>query len=144
MVKIIAIVIVVVLIGVLAFATTKPDTFRVERSTRIDAPPEKIDALIDDFHRWGAWSPWEKLDPLQRTHTGAASGVGAIYAWDGNSRAGAGSMQITKASARKVAIKLDFIKPFASHNIADFALQPPGDATHVTWSMQGPAPFVSR
>lgn len=145
MIKIIAIVIAVLLIGVLAFATTKPDTFRVQRSTRIEAPPEKVAALIDDFHRWGAWSPWEKLDPaMQRTHSGAASGVGAVYAWEGNRKAGAGSMQITEASARKIAIKLDFIKPFASHNIAEFVLEPQGDATNVTWSMHGPTPFVSK
>ena len=145
MIKIIAIVIVVLLIGVLAFAATKPDTFRVERSARIDAPPEKVAAFIHDFHRWGAWSPWEKLDPaMQRTFSGPESGVGAMYTWDGNSKAGAGSMQITEASAHKIAIKLDFIKPFASHNTAEFVLEPQGDATNVTWSMHGPAPFVSK
>lgn len=145
MIEIIAIVVVVLLAGVLVFAATKPDIFRVARSMRIDAPPEKIVALIDDFHRWGAWSPYEKLDPaMQRTYSGAASGVGARYAWDGNAKAGAGSMEITESSARKIAIKLDFSRPFASHNIAGFVLEPQSDATDVTWSMHGPAPFVSK
>ncbi len=81
---------------------------------------------------------------MQRTFSGAASGVGATYAWSSNSKAGAGSMRITEASDSKIAIKLDFSKPFVSNNIAEFGLRPQGDATEVTWSMHGPSPFVSK
>ena len=142
----ILIVVVIVLAAVLIFAATRPDTFRVQRATSIKAPPEKIFALIDDFHHWGAWSPYEKLDPaMKRTQSGAASGKGAVYEWQGDSKVGQGRMEITDASApSKVVIQLDFIKPFEAHNIAEFTLEPKGDSTNVTWAMHGPAPFVTK
>lgn len=146
MLKLIVIAVVVLIVAVLVLAATKPDTFRVERATRIKAPPEKIFALINDFNRWVAWSPWEKLDPaIQRTHSGAASGKGAVYAWEGNNKVGQGRMEIVQSSpSSQVTIKLDFIKPFEAHNIAEFTLRPQGDATDVTWVMYGPAPFVAK
>ena len=146
MFKTIAIIIVVLIAAVLIFAATKPDTFRVQRSASIKAPPEKIFALINDLHRWDAWSPWEKKDPaMKRTHSGAANGKGAVYEWDGNKDVGKGRMEITESSPpSKVAIKLDFIKPFEGHNIAEFTLKPEGDSTNVTWVMDGPAPFISK
>ena len=146
MLKIILIVIVVLIAGVLGFAATKPDTFSVQRSTSIKAPPEKIFAVINDFHRWPDWSPWEKLDPaMKRTQSGAASGKGAIYEWDGNSKAGAGRMEIIESTpASKLGIQLDFIKPFEGHNIAEFSLTPEADATRVSWVMHGPTPFISK
>ncbi|HEX3579659.1 MAG TPA: SRPBCC family protein, partial [Thermoanaerobaculia bacterium] len=113
MFKKIVLVIVLIIAAVLIFAATKPDTFRVERTATIKATPEKILASLNDFHHWGAWSPWEKLDPaMKRTHSGAAQGKGAVYAWEGNSQAGAGRMEIIDASASQVSIKLDFLKPF--------------------------------
>ena len=146
MLKIILIVIAVLIAGVLGFAATKPDTFSVQRSTSIKAAPEKIFAVINDFHRWPDWSPWEKLDPaMKRTQSGAASGKGAIYEWDGNSKAGAGRMEIIESTpASKLGIQLDFIKPFEGHNIAEFSLTPEADATRVSWVMHGPTPFVSK
>ncbi len=137
----------VVLIGaVLAFAATKPDTFSVQRSARINAPPEKIFAVLNDFHRWPDWSPWEKLDPaMQRTQSGAPAGRGAVYAWEGNSKVGAGRMEILEAEPPgKLLMKLDFIRPFKGHNTAEFALQPQADATDVTWTMRGPTPYISK
>ncbi len=146
MLKTIALIVALSIAGVLIFATTKPDTFAVQRSTTIKAPPEKIFAVLNDFHRWTDWSPWEKLDPqMKRTLGGAASGQGATYAWEGNSKAGAGRMQITEsAPARKIGIQLDFIKPFEGHNQAVFTLTPEGDATKVDWVMTGPTPYVSK
>jgi len=146
MLKTIAIVIAVLIAAVLLYATTKPDTFSVTRSASIKAPPEKIFAVINDFHRWPDWSPWEKLDPdMKRTQGGAASGKGAIYAWEGNSKAGAGRMEIIESTpASRVGIQLDFIKPFEGHNIAEFELAPQGDATNLTWTMHGPTPYISK
>lgn len=146
MIKNIVIVIVVLLGGVLAFAATKPDTFRVERSTSIKAPPEKVFALINDFHQWGGWSPWEKMDPaMQRKHSGAASGQGAVYEWEGNSKVGKGRMEITDSSApSKLLIKLDFLEPFEGHNTAEYTLKTSGDTTALTWAMYGPSPFMSK
>jgi carbon monoxide dehydrogenase subunit G len=119
----------------------KPDTFRVERSTRIKAPPEKIFPLINDFRRWADWSPYEVLDPkMARTYSGPDAGVGAIYAWEGK-RAGAGRMEIRQSTpASRVVIQLDFSKPLKAHNTAEFTLEVIGDATKVTWAMSGPTP----
>jgi uncharacterized protein YndB with AHSA1/START domain len=144
--KIIAIVIVALLVAVLGFASAKPDNFIVQRATNIKAPPEKIFALIDDLNSWGSWSPYEKLDPaMKRTHSGAASGKGAVYEWEGNAKVGKGRMEITDASPpSKVTIELDFLKPIEGHNIAEFTLEPQGDSTNVTWTMRGPAPFISK
>jgi uncharacterized protein YndB with AHSA1/START domain len=146
MFKVIAIVVIAAVGAVLAYATTRPDSFTVQRTATIKAPPDKIFALINDFHSWPAWSPWEKLDPaMQRTHGGAAQGKGATYAWVGNSKVGEGRMEILESTPpSKVSIKLDFIKPFEGHNTADFTLQPQGDSTQVTWVMYGPAPYITK
>ena len=146
MIKAILIGIVALIAGVLIFAATKPDTFRVVRSTTIKAPADKVFPLINDFRNWGSWSPYEKKDPaMKRTFGATTSGKGAAYAWDGNKEIGQGSMEITEASApSEVRLKLDFVKPIEAHNIVDFTLKPEGDATRVTWAMHGPAPFISK
>ena len=131
-------------VALVIFASTKPDTFHVERTATIAAPPEKIVPLINDFHQWQAWSPYEKLDPgMSRTIGGAPSGQGATYAWDGSGKAGAGRMEILESSAEKVVIKLDFSKPFEAHNVATFTLLPAANGTTVTWAMDGPAPLIA-
>jgi hypothetical protein len=144
--KYIAIALVVVVAAVLIAAATRPDTFRVERSIRVSAPPEKIFHYVNDFHQWGVWSPWEKLDPaMKRTFAGTPAGNGAIYEWDGNGKVGKGRMQIIDAATPgHVIIKLDFIKPITGHNRAAFTFQPAGSDTEVTWSMDGPSPYISK
>jgi hypothetical protein len=146
MLEIILIVVVVLIAAVLAFAASKPGTFRIHRAATMRARPEAIFPLINDFHRWGAWSPWEKLDPaMKRTFSGAADGKGARYAWEGNGKAGAGTMEITESSpSSAVTISLDFIKPFENHNTTEFRLSPAGDSTNVSWDMYGPTPFMSK
>jgi len=143
--KTVAIILVIAVTIVLVLAATKPNTFQVQRSASIQAPPEKVVGLIDDFHNWGSWSPWEKLDPaMKKTFNGPASGTGSVYAWEGNSKVGAGRMEILDVTATKVTIKLDFIRPFEGHNVADFTLAPQNGVTLVTWAMHGPTPFVSK
>ena len=146
MVLTIALVVVALLVVVLGIAAAKPNDFRVERTTRINAAPARVFPYIADFHRWADWSPYEKLDAtMTKAHSGAASGPGAIYEWEGNSKVGKGRMEIMEASApTKVTVKLNFMKPFVSHNVAEFRLEPRGGATDVTWSMHGPSPFVTK
>lgn len=145
MFKVILIVIVLVIAGILVFAATRPDSFRVERSTTIKAPPDKVFAFLNDFHNWGVWSPWEKMDPnMKRTFAGAVSGQGSIYAWQGNSKVGEGRMEILEAAPAKVVIQLDFLKPFEAHNTAEFTLTPQGDATAVNWAMYGRSPYMVK
>lgn len=146
MLKKIAIGLVAVLALIVGLALTKPNTFSVQRAAVIKAPPEKIMPLISDFHNWPSWSPWEKLDPnMQRTLTGAASGKGAIYNWKGNSDVGQGRMEIIDFTpSTKAVIKLDFIDPMEMNNVTAFSLAPQGENTTVTWTMNGPMPFVSK
>lgn len=145
-----AAVLAVAVAGVLVFAATRPDVFRVERSASIKAPPEKIFAVLNDYRSWTAWSPYEKRDPaMQRRFSGAQSGKGAIYEWDGNGEVGAGRMEITESAAPSgIVMSLHFLHPFEAHNTAVFSLQPQGSqgdmSTRVTWSMHGPMPYVSK
>jgi len=133
------------LVTLLIVAAAKPATFRIERSVSMEAPPARIAGHITDFHRWRDWSPWEKLDPgMQRTYDGAAAGEGASYAWSGNGKAGAGRMRITHAEPQRVAISLDFEKPFRASNVAQFTLTPVGGDTLVTWTMTGPQTLLSK
>ncbi len=146
MLKKIAIAVVVILAVILGMAAMKPDTFSVRRVASIKAPPDKIAALITDFHQWGSWSPWEQLDPnMKRTFSGAPNGKGAIYNWEGNKEVGKGRMEIMEAGTpARTVIKLDFLEPFESHNTTEFTLVPQGEITTVSWDMSGPMPFVSK
>ena len=144
---VLTIAIIIVLLGVvLGLAASKPNEFTVRRSTRIKAAPDRIFPQINDFHNWAAWSPWEKLDAtMRKTFSGAPSGKGAIYEWEGNSKVGKGRMEIVDASVpRNVAIKLDFERPFRANNMAEFTLDPQADSTDVTWSMRGGSAFMMK
>ncbi|MFM0035475.1 SRPBCC family protein [Paraburkholderia strydomiana] len=140
-----ALVVLVAVALLLAYAATRPDSFRIERSVRIQAPPERIYALIDDLHRFNLWNPFLRKDPTaQGTYSGRPDGKGARYAWQGE-KLGEGQMEIVDTTAASsVTMKLDIITPFEAHNVAEFALKPQGDATEVTWAMHGPAPYLSK
>lgn len=149
MLEVIGIVIAVVAVliaAALIFAATKPDTFRVQRSTDIEASPERIFALVNDLPSHGAWSPWEQKDSaMTRTYSGPTSGRGAVYEWDGNKNIGKGRMEITESSPpSRVVFKLDFFKPFEAHNIAEIALDARGNSTNVTWAIYGPNRYLSK
>ena len=122
------------------------DEFEVTREATIAAPRQKVFDLLADFHRWPEWSPWEDLDPeMQRTHSGAPSGRGAVYEWKGNRKAGQGRMEITAAEPPgRLQIALQFLKPFKSSNTTTFELSDEGAGTHVTWRMVGPKTFATR
>ncbi|WP_295995696.1 SRPBCC family protein [Rugamonas sp.] len=146
MFKKIALSVVVLVLLVLAYAATRPDSYRVQRSVAIKAPPAAVMALISDFHQWPLWSPWEKLDPaMTRTYGGAPRDMGAVYSWSGNDKVGAGRMEITGMNAASnVTIKLDFLRPFESHNVTEFVLAPDGETTTVTWAMYGPSSYLTK
>jgi hypothetical protein len=144
--KIIVGAIVLAIAGILIYAALKPGVFRLQRSTSIKAPPERIFPLINDFKNWVAWSPWEKKDSaLKRTYGGAESGKGATYAWVGNKDVGEGRMGILDATpSSRIAILLEFFKPFAARNNVEFALKSEGDTTIVIWTMEGPQPYLAK
>jgi uncharacterized protein YndB with AHSA1/START domain len=149
-IAIVAVVLALAIAIVLILAGRKPDRFRVQRATTVKAPPEKIFPLINDFHQWVTWSPYETRDPaMKRSYSGAESGKGAAYGWEGNKNVGSGRMEILDAQApSRIVIKLDFFTPFEGHNTAEFTMLPQGDGTNVTtkvtWLMHGPSPFMSK
>jgi uncharacterized protein YndB with AHSA1/START domain len=141
------ILVVLALIGVvLAIAASRPSDLTVQRTARIRATPDRIFPHIVDFRRWAAWSPYEKLDPaMRKTHSGAGSGLGSVYEWEGNGKVGKGRMEMTQVTPpTAVVMKLDFEKPFVAHNTSTFTLAPAGDGTDVTWKLQGPSPFMTK
>ena len=140
-VLIVVLVIVALVAVVLIVASRKPDHFRISRSVPIKAPADKVFALIDDFHAWRQWSPWEDRDPnMNRTYGPVTKGQGATYAWAGNNKIGEGRMEITECDAPyKQLVRLEFIKPMQVTNTAEFTLEPEADAVKVSWAMFGPS-----
>lgn len=138
--------IVIVVVVFCAVAAMQSDELTVTRTATFNAAPDRVFEHVNDFHKWGAWSPWAKLDPaMKTTYSGPASGVGSSYAWVGNSDVGEGKMTITGSKpGAEVAIDLDFIKPFESKNITVFTLKPDGGKTTVTWKMSGKKNFISK
>ncbi|HAD04918.1 MAG: polyketide cyclase [Desulfuromonadales bacterium GWD2_61_12] len=137
---------VILIAAFLSYVATRPDSFRIERVTNINAPPEKIFPLIDNFQQWEDWSPWEKVDPnLLRSYSGAASGKGAVYVWQGNREVGVGRMEIVESAPPSlVLIKIDFEEPMTAHNTIKFELERQDTTTRVTQAMYGPSPFLSK
>ncbi|MGN6208544.1 SRPBCC family protein [Asticcacaulis sp.] len=146
MIMLIVILVLAALLTFLLVVITKPNNFRMQRSITIKAPAGIVYNHIADFRKWKDWSPWEQLDPsLKRAYSGETSGIGAVYDWDGNGKAGKGRMTIREAApAHRLLINLDFFKPIPATNSAEFLLQPSGDGTVVTWAMFGPSPFMSK
>jgi len=147
MVKTILIIAVLALAGLLLFAATRPDTFSLQRSIVIQAPPDKLHALINDLHQFNTWNPYDKKDPaMQGSYRGPAAGPGARYEFKGNKEVGEGSLEITASTPAQVTMRLDMSAPMQASNTIDFTLVPRGSATatEVTWAMQGNCPFIAK
>jgi hypothetical protein len=139
--------IVVLVVAVFAvIVVMQPSEFRIQRSATIAAPAPAVFAQVNDFHNWEAWSPWAKLDPSAKNlFEGAPAGTGASFAWAGNNKVGEGRMTIVESRPSElVRIKLEFLKPFAATNTAEFTFKPEGDRTAVTWSMYGHNNLAAR
>jgi Polyketide cyclase / dehydrase and lipid transport len=146
MLKIITIVLLALVAGVLLYAATRPDTFRIQRTASIKAPPDKIFPFINDLRRFNTWNPYEKKDPaLKGSYSGAASGKGAMYAFQGNKDVGKGSVEITDtAPPLRVSMQLHMIEPMEARNDIEFILEPKGDVTNVIWAMNGRCNYVAK
>jgi hypothetical protein len=145
MLKTTLVVLVVLLAALAIFIATRPSEFRISRSRTIAAPPDVAHAYVNDFHKWPAWSPWEKLDPaMKREIAGAPAGTGATYHWVGNDQVGEGRMTITDSRApQSVAIRLEFIEPWTATNTTQFDFAPSSAGTNVTWTMTGHNNFMA-
>ncbi len=146
MLKIILLIVAVVIVVFLAVAMMQPDEFRVTRSTTIAAPAPNVFALVNELHNWEKWNPWQKVDPAMKvTFSGPPAGIGAGYEWVGNKDVGEGRLAIIESRPSDlVRLKLEFLKPFAATNTAEFTFKPEGSGTVVTWSMFGNKNFMSK
>jgi hypothetical protein len=142
----IAIALVLVVAALLAYAATRPDSFRVQRSTGISAPAERIFPLIANLKSMNTWNPFVEPDPtIKLAYSGPDSGKGAANTWSGNSKVGEGRIEVTDASpSSSVTMRLDMHKPMKAHNAVEFTLQPNGSGTTVTWAMSGRQPFIGK
>ena len=142
----ILLVIVAIIAIIVLLASRQPDSFRVQRAATVQAPPDRVFALINDFQNWLKWSPWEKLDPaMKKDFGGPPSGAGSTYGWSGNSKAGEGRMEIVESvPPSRVKLDLNFIRPFKSNNSTQFDLAPSGTGTSVTWTMNGSANLMTK
>jgi hypothetical protein len=145
MIKTIALIAVAALGALLIFAGTRPDTFRVQRSATIKAPPDKLHPLINDLRQFNTWNPFAQGDAdMKGQYRGPAAGPGAAYDFQGG-KSGKGSIGIVGSVApANVTMKLDMLEPLEGHNIVEFTIVPRGEATEVTWAMHGPSPFISK
>lgn len=136
----------VILLVLAVVIATRPAHFHIERSVLIRAWPQLAFQEVNDFHRWGAWSPWDKMDPaMKRTYSGPESGVGASYAWAGNGQVGEGRMTIESSEpSTKIAIRLEFLKPMAATNVATFTFHEEAGGVKVTWGMDGDNGFMGK
>jgi uncharacterized protein YndB with AHSA1/START domain len=134
------------IVGFVAFIATRPSTYRVERSITVAAPVDLPFGLVNDFHRWHFWSPWDALDPkMKKTYDGPYAGPGAIYAWSGNEHAGQGKMTILEATPyERIQIQLEFQKPWPSTNTTTFTFQPVAEGVTVRWTMEGTNNFMGK
>lgn len=138
-------VLVLLILGILALASTKPKIFSLSRQEIIRASPERLFPLIANFRNFIRWSPFENDPDMKRNFSGPEEGAGAVYSFDGNKNVGAGRVEILKAvPASDIVMRLDFLRPMKTTNEVLFRLTPLGDDTEVTWSMSGPAPLFSR
>ncbi|ROZ77410.1 SRPBCC family protein [Ramlibacter sp. WS9] len=145
MIKTIALVVLAAIGVLLAFAAAQPDTFKVQRSASIKAPPDKLHGLINDMKVFNTWNPYNLKDPnIKGEYQGPQAGPGAAYHFTGNKDVGKGSVTITDSAPSKVTMKLDMIEPFEGHNVVEFILAPKGDSTEVTWAMHGPSPYIGK
>lgn len=146
MLKIIFLTLAVIIVVLVVIIALQPSQFRVARSTTIAAPPPAVFAQVNDFHRWEAWNPWGKIDPaMKQNYEGAPAGVGAVYTWVGNNEVGEGRMTIAESRPSElIRVKLEFFKPFAATNTAEFTFKPEGNQTAVSWSMFGDNNFMAK
>ena len=130
----------------LVYASMQPTSMRIERSLEMNAPASAIFPLINDFHQWAVWSPWEKMDPnLKRTFSGPDAGVGATYQWAGNKKVGEGRMTIMESRPPEwLNVKLEFLKPWKATNQSMFRLEPAEAGTKVVWAMEGERNFMMK
>lgn len=136
----------VVLVALVGFIATRPSASHVERSLVVPATPAVVFAYVNDLKNFSSFSPWLKVEPTAKvTVDGAATGVGAHYAWEGQ-EVGSGEMTIaTVKDNERVELDLHFVTPFESQAKVMWILAAEGsDKTKVTWAMDSTNNFMAK
>jgi hypothetical protein len=146
MLKRVVLAVFVAALAILAFISTRESTYSVSRSTTIAAPAEVVFGMVNNLGEWVEWSPWDSLDPaMKKTFVGPSSGVGASYAWSGNSDVGKGKMTIIESRPpTEVSYRLEFEEPWASVSNPGFTIEKEGDGVYVTWTLTGEHRFLGK
>jgi hypothetical protein len=137
----------VLIMVALLFAASRPTHFAYTRSATMAAGPEAVFAEVNDFHRWGAWSPWARLDPhMVSTYNGPKTGPGATFGWSSERMlVGSGYMTITELDpAHSITIDHRFRRPFDVKSTAHFTFEPAQEGTLVTWAVKGNYGLLSK
>ncbi len=130
------IVLLVVIVAVAGGMLLSPK-FTVQRSIEVNAPADKVYALVADPREWKRWSAWNQRDPaMQIEYSGPPSGAGAVWSWKSASQ-GDGRMSFTAAEPnQRLAYDL-FFPDFGTTSTGELSLSPAGSGTKVTWVMNG-------
>ena len=132
-----AVIAVLLSVGLVLGGMMLPATFVVSRGVTVNAPPEKVYALVADPRAWAKWSVWNQRDPAMKiVYSGPESGVGATWAWQSQSE-GDGKMSFTVAEpGKRIGFDLDF-PDFGTTSKGELVFTPEGSGTRVTWRMNG-------
>ena len=133
--KRIAIVLLILVMLVVVIGLALPTQYEVSRSIVIQAPRERVHALIADLSNWPQWEPWTEEDPTIKTTTGeSTTGLGAHQSWVGSE--GNGNLTFTRVDAQRgIEYALMFDDKYEC--VAGMTHEPAGDAVRVTWWMTG-------
>jgi len=136
----------VALLALAGLIASQPSAFTVQRTVTMKSPPKYIFTNLNSFFRWAEWSPWNDLDPaVKRTYEGPVVGVGNVYAWAGNAKAGEGRMTLEESRKDElVRVKLELFKPFSGTYTTTLTLKPVPEGTTVTWALEGHHGFMGK
>jgi len=131
-----AIVAVVLVVGFIAVGFALPSKYKVERTATINAPAEKVYVLIADPRAWTKWTVWNRREPnMKMTFSGAPSGQGAKWAWEGKD--GNGNMEFTRAEPNQA---IEYALAFPDMGMSSkgaLHLTAAGSSTKISWTNEG-------
>lgn len=146
MIKKVALIVGILLLGVLAFAAVKSPDYRVSREVTIQAPAEKIFPYLNNSKLAGQWGPWTEMDPESKmTISGPEAGVGSRTDWTGGKQMGTGSATIVESTPnQRVGIRIVYTDPMDMVQDSEYLIRAENGQNVVTWTVTGKNSFVGR
>ena len=115
-----------------------PRDVRVERSVEIDASPQAVFMMVNDFQQFNRWQPWAQIDPTTRyVYEGPATGAGSRMTWySDHPQVGDGMQEITLSEPySRVRMALDFGTGGLAN--ADYLIDAvDADGSILTWTLE--------